>query len=90
LLKLSWSIGGIMDKTTLFDITLFKQAQLEYTIKEVYRSLLEKGYDPVNQLVGYLTTGDANYISNYNQARSKILEVDRELIIAFLLEHYLK
>ncbi len=78
------------DKTCLFDITLFKQAQLEYTIKEVYQSLLERGYDPVNQLVGYLTSGDAGYISNYNNARQIIQEMDRELIIAFLLEQYLK
>ena len=78
------------DKTCLFDITLFKQAQLEYTIKEVYQSLLERGYDPVNQLVGYLTSGDGGYISNYNNARQIIQEMDRELIIAFLLEQYLK
>ncbi len=78
------------DKTCLFDITLFKQAQIEYTIKEVYQALLEKGYDPVNQLVGYLTSGDDGYISSYKEARQKIKEIDRELIVAFLLEQYLK
>ena len=79
-----------MDKTCLFDVALFKQAQIEYTIKDVYKALLEKGYDPLNQLVGYLTTGDANFISNYKGARDKIREIDRELIVAFLLEQYLK
>ena len=79
-----------MDNTCLFDVALFKQAQIEYTIKEVYKALLDKGYDPLNQLVGYLTTGQASYISNYNNARNKIKELDRELIIAFLLEQYLK
>lgn len=79
-----------MDETCLFDVALFKQAQIEYTIKDVYKALLEKGYDPLNQLVGYLTTGDANFISNYKNARSKIKEIDRELIVAFLLEQYLK
>lgn len=79
-----------MDNTCLFDVALFKQAQIEYTIKEVYKALLEKGYDPLNQLVGYLTTGKASYISNYKDARNKIKEIDRELIIAFLLEEYLK
>lgn len=79
-----------MDKTCLFDVALFKQAQIEYTIKDVYKALLKKGYDPLNQLVGYLTTGDTNFISNYNNARNKIKEIDRELIIAFLLEQYLK
>ena len=78
------------EETTLFDVTLFKQAQIEYTIKQVYQVLLDRGYDPVNQLVGYLTTGDLRYISNYKGAREQIEELDRELIIAFLLEQYLK
>ena len=78
------------DKTCLFDITLFKQAELEYTIKEVYQSLLEKGYDPVNQIVGYLVNGDSSYISTYKNAREKMSEIDRELIVAFLLEKYLQ
>lgn len=78
------------DKTTLFDVTLFKQAQIEYTIKQVYQALYSRGYDPINQLVGYLTTGDLHYISNYKGARDQIEELDRELIIAFLLEQYLK
>ena len=51
------------EETTLFDVTLFKQAQIEYTIKQVYQVLFDRGYDPVNQLVGYLTTGDLRYIS---------------------------
>ncbi len=78
------------DKTSLFDITLFKQAQIEYTIKEVYQALMERGYDPINQLVGYLISGDPGYISSYNGSRKKIQEIDRELIVAFLLEQYLK
>lgn len=78
------------DKTSLFDITLFKQAQIEYTIKEVYQALMERGYDPVNQLVGYLISGDPGYISSYNDARERIQEIDREVIVAFLLEQYLK
>ncbi len=79
-----------MDKTCLFDVTLFKQKEIEYTIKEVYRALLEKGYDPVNQIVGYLVSGDATHITNYNNARNVIKDIDRDLIIAFLLEEYLK
>ncbi len=78
------------DKTSLFDVTLFKQAQIEYTIKDVYQSLMERGYDPINQLVGYLISGDPGYISSHRDARGKIQELDRELIVAFLLEQYLK
>ncbi len=80
----------MMDETCLFDVQLFKQAQIEYTIKEVYKALLEAGYDPLNQLVGYLTTGKDSYIPRHKDARNKIKEIDRELLIAFLLENYLK
>ena len=79
-----------MDNTCLFDVALFKQAQIEQTIKEVYQALLEKGYDPINQMVGYLTTGDLTLISNYKNARNKMKEIDRVFIIAFLLENYLE
>ncbi len=78
------------DKTCLFDVALFKQAQIEYTLKEVCSAIIEKGKDPINQLVGYLSTGDAAYISKYKDARRKIQEIDRDFIIAFLLEQYLK
>lgn len=78
------------DKTCLFDITLLKQAELEYTLKEVYQALVERGYDPINQIVGYLTSGDPGYICSHKNARQKMVEVDRELIVAFLLEQYLK
>lgn len=79
-----------MEETCLFDVAMLKQAQIEYTIKDVYKALAEKGYDPINQLAGYLKTGDANLISSHKGARSKIKEFDRALIIAFLLEHFLK
>lgn len=78
------------DKTTLYDVTLFKQAQIEITIKEVYQALMQRGYDPVKQMVGYLISGDPGYISSYNNAREKIQTLDREVIVAFLLEQYLK
>lgn len=80
----------MLDKTTLFDISMFREAQIEIIIKEVYMALKEKGYDPINQLVGYLTTGETTYISSYKNARQKIKEIDREFIVAFLLEQYLK
>lgn len=78
------------DETTLFDVTLFKQAQIEQTIKEVYQALMQRGYDPIKQLVGYLISGDPGYISSFNDARRKIQSLDREVIVAFLLEEYLK
>ncbi len=80
----------MLDKTTLFDISMFREAQIEIIIKDVYMALKEKGYDPINQLVGYLTTGEISYISSYKNSRKKIQEIEREFIVAFLLEQYLK
>ena len=66
-----------MDKTTLFDVATFKSEVITKTLKEVYKSLEERGYNPINQIVGYIISGDPGYISNYENARSKMLELDR-------------
>ncbi|HQC83630.1 MAG TPA: IreB family regulatory phosphoprotein, partial [Bacilli bacterium] len=54
-----------MDNTTLFNIDDIQDALVETTLDEVYTSLLKKGYNPVNQIVGYLISGDSSYITNY-------------------------
>ncbi len=79
-----------MDKTTLFDISIIKNELVAKTLNEVFEALRERGYNPVNQLVGYLISGDPGYISSYKNARSKILELDRTEIIQILLEFYLE
>lgn len=55
---------------------------------EVYRSLLEKGYNPVMQIVGYLTTEDPTYIPNYNRARELISGIDRDELLCAIVRHY--
>ncbi len=74
-----------MDKTTLYSIEDFDNGLVNSILKEVSASLKEKGYDPINQLVGYLMSGDPGYISSYQDARKKIVSVDRSKIIEFLL-----
>lgn len=74
-----------MDKTTLYSIEDFDNGLVNSILKEVSISLKEKGYDPINQLVGYLMSGDPGYISSYQDARKKIASVDRSKIIEFLL-----
>ena len=69
-----------MDKTTLYSIEDFDNGLVNSILKEVSISLKEKGYDPINQLVGYLMSGDPGYISSYQDARKKIVK-----IIEFLL-----
>ena len=79
-----------MDKTTLFDVATFKSEVITKTLKEVYKSLEERGYNPINQIVGYIISGDPGYISNYEDARSKILELDRSELVALLLKNTLE
>ena len=61
----------------------------ELEIKEVCEALEERGYNPVNQLVGYLMSGDPGYISNHKEARNKILKIDRSKILEILIKEYL-
>ncbi len=73
------------DKTSLFNISIVRRENIKLTLKEVFQSLELKGYNPINQLVGYLMSGDSGYISNYQNARDKILEFDRADILEYLL-----
>lgn len=79
-----------MDKTTLYSIEDFDNGLVNSILKEVSISLKEKGYDSINQLVGYLMSGDPGYISSYQDARKKIVSVDRSKIIEFLLRQGLR
>ena len=79
-----------MDKTTLFDVATFKSEVITKTLKEVYKSLEERKYNPINQIVGYIISGDPGYISNYENARSKMLELDRSELVALLLKNTLE
>jgi uncharacterized protein (UPF0297 family) len=79
-----------VDKTVLFDVEEIKNASIKETLKEVYESLKERGYNPINQLTGYLITGDPGYISNYQNARTKISSIDRSELVAVIVKDYLK
>ena len=79
-----------MENTTLFDIAILEKANVKNVIKEVSNLLSERGYNPVNQLVGYFMSGDPGYISSYKGARDKILSIDRAQILAYIIEEYLK
>ena len=77
------------DKTSLFDVNVIKRKLIATTLKEVFDALKERGYNPINQIVGYLISGDPGYISNYKDSRSKILDFDRAEVMAIILEEYL-
>ena len=76
------------EQTSLFDIQELDTEVVRDTLKDVYQSLEERGYNPTNQIVGYLIRGDPGYISSYNDARSKIQEIDRAKIVEILLTEF--
>lgn len=78
------------EKTTLFNVQELDAEMTRITLKEVYEALEERGYNPVNQIVGYLISGDPGYISSYKDARNKIQEIDRAKIVEILLVEFHK
>ena len=78
------------EATTLFDIKEIQNALVETTLAEVYDALLERGYNPINQIVGYLISGDPGYISSFKNARDKIVAIDRSKILEIILKGYLE
>lgn len=77
-----------MDRTSIFNVAELKQEMILLTINEIIESLKKKGYNAENQLVGYLITGDATYISNYEGARDKIKTLKREEVLLALINNY--
>lgn len=78
------------EATSLFNVADLDAALTNVILKEVYEALEERGYNPINQIVGYLISGDPGYISSYKDARSKIQEVDRAKIVEILLTEFRK
>jgi uncharacterized protein (UPF0297 family) len=79
-----------MDKTMMFSIKEIEEAYIHETLLEVYDALKERGYNPTNQLVGYLISGDPGYISSYKNSRNKICKLDRVEILEILVNGYMK
>ncbi len=77
-------------KTELYSLEEFDDALVRKILNEVYDALEDRGYNPLNQLVGYVMSGDPGYISSYKEARRKITSIDRTKIIEVLLTDYLK
>jgi uncharacterized protein (UPF0297 family) len=63
---------------------------MKQVLKTVYEALMEKGYDPINQLVGYIISEDPTYITNHKNARSLIRKIDRDELMEELIRNYLK
>ena len=79
----------ISEPTAVFSIRDDRDMEIKQAVLQVYRALEEKGYNPINQLVGYILSEDPTYITNYNNARSLICRLDRDELLQELLESYL-
>lgn len=79
-----------MDKTSMFKVSEIENALVSKTLIEVYRSLESRGYNPVSQIIGYLITGDPGYITSFEDARNKIVSIDREKILEIVLKDYMR
>ncbi|AID01585.1 hypothetical protein BE24_05755 [Staphylococcus xylosus] len=78
------------DKTMKFNYDEIPKEDVKTVLQNVYNTLKEKGYNPVNQIVGYLLSGDPSYIPRNNEARNQIRRIDRDDIMEELVSSYLQ
>lgn len=77
------------NNTQFFHVVKEQEYDVASILKDVYEALTEKGYNPVNQIVGYIISGDPTYITSHKNARSLIMKVERDEILEVLFENYI-
>ena len=77
------------DKTMTFSVNN-REAEIKKNLTIIYDALMQKGYNPINQIVGYILSEDPTYIATYNNARSLIRHIDRDELLQILVKSYLK
>jgi uncharacterized protein (UPF0297 family) len=80
---------GEMDFTRKFSLCDQRDLEIKTILSTVYQALQEKGYNPINQIVGYILSEDPTYITNHNNARTMIRKVDRDELLQTLVKYYL-
>ena len=90
LLDYIWGRGTMkkLENTQYFKIQSYQELKVGDVLQLVYQAMTEKGYDPVNQIVGYIMSGDPTYITSHNGARSLIMKVERDELVEELLRVY--
>ena len=78
-----------INNTQFFTVQREPELQVRDVLEIVFRALSEKGYNPVNQIVGYIMSGDPTYITSHNNARSLIRHIDRDELLQVLVKSYL-
>ncbi len=79
----------MLDKTMTFSLSDDKEQQMKQVLVTVYDALREKGYNPINQIVGYILSEDPTYITTHNNARTLIRRIDRDELLRVLVQSYL-
>ena len=77
------------NNTQFFHVVKEQEYDVASILKDVYEALTEKGYNPVNQIVGFIMSGDPTYITSHKNARSLIMKVERDEILEVLFENYI-
>ncbi|MFI3202469.1 MAG: IreB family regulatory phosphoprotein [Eubacteriales bacterium] len=78
-----------MNKTMSFQVEREKNCKTQAVLKETYEALKEKGYNPINQMVGYILSGDPTYITSYNDARNKMMKIERDELLEEMVKKYI-
>jgi len=79
----------ISDKTMNFKVERENNIKAKEILKQVYEALLEKGYNPINQIVGYILSGDPTYITSHNNARNLIRKLERDELLEKMVKNYI-
>ena len=79
----------VNDETMNLMVEKDRSDKIQVVLKEVYNALQEKGYNPVNQIVGYILSGDPTYITSYNNARNTIRTVERDELLEEMVKKYI-
>ncbi|MBR4981267.1 MAG: IreB family regulatory phosphoprotein [Lachnospiraceae bacterium] len=79
-----------LGNTQFFQVEVEPETGVKVILSSVYEALTEKGYNPVNQIVGYIMSGDPTYITSYKNARSLIMKVERDELVEELFREYIK
>lgn len=79
-----------LSNTQYFKVKTEPEVQVKEVLDVVYTAMEEKGYNPINQIVGYIMSGDPTYITSYKGARSMIMKVERDELVEELLKEYIK
>lgn len=79
-----------INKTQFFKVEPENALQVSDIIKQVYEALTDKGYNPVNQIVGYIMSGDPTYITSHRNARSLIMKVERDELVEEMMKSYIE